>query len=260
MGCHGNCLRQGGVPSEMKTTRLSPFPQTQWTALVKVCREGAPDHRRDALETLCRDYWMPLYSFARRSGSRRQDAEDLTQGFFHYLLDRELFARANQEAGKLRTFLLTAFQRYASDVRSRAWALKRGGGREIVALDALEAERQFEVPGDELSAEELYDRQWARTLLRGTLEHLRTSETTAGRGEAFRVLETFLKPSATADGNYDTAAAALGLSPEAARKAVSRLRGKFRELLRGRIAETLIDPSKEQVDEELMALKSAMRG
>lgn len=244
----------------MKTTRLSPFPQTQWTALVKVCRDGSPDRRRVALEALCRDYWLPLYSFARKSGQRRQDAEDLTQGFFQYLLDRELFARADQELGKMRTFLLTAFQRYAGDVRSRAWALKRGGGQEILALDTMVAEVQLDLPGEDLSPEQIYDRHWARTLLNGTLEDLKRSETSGGRGLAFQVLETFLKPSATADGNYDDAARALGLSAEAARKAVSRLRGKFRDLLRGRIAETLGNPSKEQVDEELTALRAALRG
>jgi RNA polymerase sigma factor (sigma-70 family) len=244
----------------MKTTRISPFPQTQWTALVNVCKEGTPERQRQALDTLCQDYWYPLYAFARRSGNRRQDAEDLTQGFFHYLLERGLFSAADQELGKLRTFLLTAFQRYASDARNRSVALKRGGGREIVSLDVEEAEKHFDQPSDALTAQEVFDRHWAHAILQRTLARLNEMETSAGKGGQFTVLQLFLMPSSTAEGNYDEVAAALGITGDAARKAVSRLRGKFREMLRTEIGETLATPSKEQVDEELNALKSALRG
>lgn len=244
----------------MKTSRISPFPQTQWTALVNVCRDGTPEGQRQALDTLCRDYWYPLYAFACRSGNRRQDAEDLTQGFFHYLLERDLFSAADQELGRLRTFLLTAFQHYASDVRNRSVALKRGGGREIVSLDVEEAEERFDKPSDSLTAEEVFDRHWAHAVLQRTLSRLEEAEALEGRDAQFAVLKLFLMPSSTAEGNYDEVAVALGISVEAARKAVSRLRGKFRELLRIEIGDTLSVPSKERVDEELNALKSALRG
>ena len=119
----------------MKTTCVSPFPVTQWTAVVNGCGQGSAEQRKDALDQLCRDYWYPLYSFARRSGRRRQDAEDLTQGFFCYLLERDLVSSADPELGKLRTFLLTAFQRYIRGIRVMEHAEKRGGGREIFSLD-----------------------------------------------------------------------------------------------------------------------------
>ena len=244
----------------MKTTRISPFPPTQWTLVVNACRQGTAEEQQRALESLCRDYWYPLYAFARRSGNRSEDAEDMTQGFFHYLLERDLVASANQELGKLRTFLLTAFQRYIGDVRSRGQALKRGGGHEILSLDVEAAERQFDEPLEALTPHEIFDRRWAQTILQVTLVRLQESEIAAGKGDQFGILESFLRPSSTAEGNYDEIASSLEISSEAARKAVSRLRGRFRDLLRTQIADTLTLPSKEQVDEELGALKIALRG
>jgi len=244
----------------MNTTRISPFPQTQWTALVSICREGPPGDRRRALEILCRDYWYPLYAFARKCGSGRQDAEDMTQGFFHYLLERDLFSSASQELGRLRTFLITAFQRYMGDVRDRGRALKRGGGLEILSLDVDEAERNFGEPVEALTPHEIFDRNWALTLLQASLQQLREAETRSGREMQFAVLEPFLNPRSTVVGNYEVVMEGLGMTEESARKAVSRLRIRFRDVLREQIAATLSFPTEELVDAELDALKGALRG
>jgi RNA polymerase sigma-70 factor (ECF subfamily) len=245
----------------MNTTRDSPFPVTQWTSVVNVCRSGNPADRKRALESLCRDYWYPVYAFARRQGRGRHDAEDLTQGFFHYLLERDLFSSAQPELGKLRTFLLTIFQRYTGDVREREQALKRGGGQEVFSLDAEDAERRYgNEPADVTTPEALFDRSWAMSVLETTLHDLGDSERIAGRGRQFEVLESFLSPRAVADGNYEGAAGELAMNAEALRKSVSRLRAKFRECLRRQIAATLHEPDDERVDEELMALKAALRG
>ncbi|HEY1123493.1 MAG TPA: sigma-70 family RNA polymerase sigma factor [Haloferula sp.] len=239
----------------------SPFPVTQWTAVVDLCREGNPEARQAALERLCTDYWYPLYVFARRQGHPRPDAEDLTQGFFHYLLERDLFSAASQELGKLRTFLLTVFQRYIGDVRGREQAQKRGGGKELLSLDVCHAESRYEAePRDFATPEAHYDRSWAMSVLHAALHELGEGERKSGRGEQFAVVEAFLNPTAVAEGNYDAAAAKLGMNGEAVRKVVSRLRAKFRDCLRQQIAATLHEPTAAQVDEELVALKSALRG
>lgn len=243
----------------MKTTCVSPFPATRWTLVSNASGKDPSEQRRKALEMLCRDYWYPIYSFARRSGKSRQDSEDLTQGFFTYLLEKELFAAADPGLGKLRTFLLTAFQRYMGGIRAMQHALKRGGGQEIFSLDVDEAERHFGEPADTLTPHEIYDRQWALSLLHATLQELGASEAASGRREIFTTLEAFLNPRSHEDANYDMAAETLGMNPEAVRKAVSRLRGKFRDLLRKRISTTLDRASETQVDEELIALKSALR-
>lgn len=245
----------------MKTTRSSPFPVTQWTVVLNVCRSGSPAERQRALESLCTDYWYPIYAFARRQGRTRHDAEDLTQGFFHYLLERDLFSSADQELGKLRTFLLTIFQRYAGDVRDREQALKRGGGQEVFSLDADEADRRYgNEPADVTTPEALFDRSWAMSVLEAALHELGESERSAGKGRHFEVLDGFLSPQAVADGNYELAARELGMNAEAVRKSVSRLRAKFRDCLRQQIARTLHEPDASQVDEELTALKAALRG
>ena len=245
----------------MKTTRSSPFPVTQWTAVVNVCRSGKPPDRQQALESLCTDYWYPIYAFARRQGRSRHDAEDLTQGFFHYLLERDLFSSARPELGKLRTFLLTIFQRYTGDVREREQALKRGGGQEIFSLDAEEADRRYgNEPAEVTSPEALFDRSWAMSVLEGALFELGELERKSGKGRQFEALECFLSPQAVAEGHYEAAAGELEMSGEAVRKAVSRLRAKFRDCLRQQIARTLHEPDDSRVDEELTALKAALRG
>ncbi|MCW1924958.1 sigma-70 family RNA polymerase sigma factor [Luteolibacter arcticus] len=245
----------------MSTGMASPFPVTQWTAVVDVCRGGSPADRQVALERLCADYWYPLYVFARRQGHPRPDAEDLTQGFFHYLLERDLFSAASQELGKLRTFLLTIFQRYIGDVRGRELAQKRGGGRELLSLDIGYAEIRYEAePRDVATPEAHFDRSWAMSVLHAALHELGENERASGRGEQFAAVEAFLSPAAVAEGNYEAAAAMLGMNGEAVRKLVSRLRAKFRDCLRRQIAATLHEATVEQVDEELMALKAALRG
>lgn len=245
----------------MTATHSPLFPVTQWTLLVNGCRAQDPELRRRSLEELCRAYWYPLYVFARRQGAGCEDAEDLTQGFFHYLLEKDLFASASQDLGKLRTFLLTIFQRYIGDVRDRDRALKRGGGQTLISLDLREGEERYaNEPADPLTPEALYDRSWAMALLAKSLEELGKAEALAGRELHFKVLEPFLNTSAVAEGSYETAALALGMNQEAVRKAVSRLRRKFRDALREQIAATLQDPDEHQVDEELMALRDALRG
>ena len=245
----------------MKTTSASPFPATQWTSVVAACRTGSPDERQRALNLLCTSYWYPLYAFARRQGRTREDAEDLTQGLFRYLLERDLVASADPQLGKLRTFLLTIFQRYMTDVRAHEQALKRGGGQEVFSLDANEGERRYETePADIESPEQLFDQSWAMSVIDRALHDLGASEQEAGKGQQFGVLQGFLNPTKVSDGNYETASAELGMNAEAVRKMVSRLRGKFRDCLREQIAATLRDPSDAQVDEELQALKTALRG
>jgi DNA-directed RNA polymerase specialized sigma24 family protein len=242
----------------MNTTRTPGFPATRWTVVMQVCQEGDSQTREEALAMLCRDYWLPLYAFSRRSGHSRHDAEDLTQGFFGYLLERDLFSAADPDLGRLRTFLLTAFQRYMGDVRERGRALKRGGGQIHVPLDVDAAERQFAEPAERLTPEEFYDQHWALSVLQGTLDELSAAETTSGRAPQFLVLEPFLNPASDSTADYPAAASLLGIRETAARKAVSRLRQRFRETLRSRIAATLHDPTPEQIDEELLALKAAL--
>ncbi|RYD31117.1 MAG: sigma-70 family RNA polymerase sigma factor, partial [Verrucomicrobiaceae bacterium] len=95
----------------MQSADATPlFPDTRWSL---VLRTRDFTHASKALEELCRTYWYPLYAMARRSGSSHADAEDLTQGFFCCIMQRDLFPRADQRMGKLRSYLLTSFKHFS---------------------------------------------------------------------------------------------------------------------------------------------------
>lgn len=236
------------------------FPTTRWTGVLHVLGTGDQQAREEVLASLCRDYWFPLYAFARRMGQSPEDAEDLTQGFFAYAVEHDVFRLADRKLGKLRTFLLKVFQRYIGDVRDRDRAQKRGGGQEMFSLNLENGEELYsrDLAGTE-TPELLFDRTWAQSLLRATLAALAEVERSAGREQQFEVLQSFLSPDTVSDECYETAALKLGATPETVRQAVCRLRKKFRQCLRDQIAATLPEADDAHIDEELRALKSALR-
>ena len=237
------------------------FPVTRWTAILRV-RGGGEDTKsaRQALEELCQTYWYPVYAFARRLGHNPHDAQDLTQGFFSYVVDRGLFATAKPELGRLRTYLLTTFRRYISNVKDYEHALKRGGHREILSLDVEFGEEQYAgEPADESTPESLFERSWALSVLRCVYQDLGKDEEKAGRGKQFAALSPYLSPDGGAEESYASLAERLSMTEESVRQVVSRLRKKFRTHLRERIADTLIDPTEPQIDAELLALREALR-
>lgn len=245
----------------METCQIrSVFPATRWTSILKVSSGEDKGSAEQALAELCNNYWYPLYAFARRLGHSSHDSQDLTQGFFFSILQKELFASANPQLGKLRTFLLTTFRRYVNDVDKLKHSLKRGGYQEILSLDVeIGEERYAGEPVDADTPETLFERSWALSILRAALRELGAGETEAGRGAQFKVLAPFLSPNGDEEETYEGAAAALATSEEATRQAVSRLRKKFRLCLRQQITETLHEPTEEQVDSELRFLREALR-
>lgn len=251
-----------GLPLRyMKPLGTSRFPTTHWTGVLGLLGTDDLNLRKAALADLCRAYWYPLYAFARRLGRSKVDAEDLTQGFFVYAIEHEVFNMADRNLGTLRTFLLKVFQRYIGDVWDRDNALKRGGGQNLVSLDLEGGEKLYAsslVTSD--TPELFFDRSWAQSLLRLSLSALAANEQSAGRGQIFAHLQSFLTPEAVSEQGYEAAAHELGLTPEAVRQAVSRLRRKFRECLREQIAATLHEPDDARIDTELCALKVALRG
>ena len=193
-----------------------------------------------AMESLCRTYWKPLYVYARRRGQTPQDAEDLTQGFFARLLEKDFLTAVQQERGRFRQFMLMAFQRHLANAWDHARRLKRGGGLEAVPLDTALGEKLYreETPAH-VSADEAYDRRWALSLLEQTLGRLREEFRNAGKEADFLVLKPQLTASHGGQRPYDELGAALNCSEGAARVAVHRLRKRFREVFREEIAQTV---------------------
>ena len=235
----------------------APFQPTRWTLIAEA---NGPDKgaARAALEKLCAVYWYPLYACLRRRGRGPEDAEDAVQGFFVRLIERDYFAAAAKERGRLRTFLLHQMDCWLADESRRRTAAKRGGGQSPVRLDDAEARYAAE-PFTEETPETLYHRRWALTLLAQALSDVEQKCQAAGDTAAFALLKPALtEPTATA---LDTAevAESLDIPRDQVRVRVHRLRGQFREALMARIAATLHTSRREELEEELHALLAALR-
>ncbi len=249
------------IPTAVSTSdtqaplRDARFAQTRWT-VVLAAQEKNPLQSQQALETLCRVYWFPLYAYVRRQGHSPADAEDLTQGFFMRLLQKNYLKSVDREKGRFRTFLLVALKRFLANEWDRARAQKRGGNHTRVSWDTSAAEARYE-PESHLSlpAEKIYDRRWALALLDQTMTRLRKEFEASGKAPEFEALKGFLTTERQAI-DYGQIAKTTGLSEGAARVAIHRLRRRFRGIFREEIAHTVSTP--EEIDEEVRYLMSVL--
>ena len=233
------------------------FATTHWSLVLSAGAVESPQ-ARSALESLCRSYWYPLYAFIRRRGYPQEDARDLVQSFFAHILGSDFLARARRDKGRFRSYLLGALNYFLADERSRDQCQKRGGGQEMISVDAIDAEERYRFePVDQMDAAKLFLRRWAMTLVDQALRRLEAEMLLAGKERLFARLEGFLVGE-KGGGTYANAAVDLGLSEAAVKMAISRLRQRCRELLREEIAQTVPTPA--EVDEEYRMLIAALRG
>jgi DNA-directed RNA polymerase specialized sigma24 family protein len=232
------------------------FSSTHWSLVVEAGKSQSAQSSV-ALEKLCGAYWYPLYAFVRRQGYASSDAEDLTQGFFGWLLESKHLRVADPQLGRFRSFLLCRLKHFLSDECKKARAQKRGGGRLVISLDAAQAEEWYglEPATAELSPDLIFDRRWAIAMMERTVARLRAEYVAADRGELYDELKHF-QPGEDAGRSYAEVAARLGLSEGAVKSAIYRLRQRHRDLLRDEIAQTVATPS--DVDEEIRYLISMM--
>ncbi|HZN66986.1 MAG TPA: hypothetical protein VFB66_16970 [Tepidisphaeraceae bacterium] len=232
----------------------SHFATTHWSIVIAAGRTSSPESQK-AMGELCGLYWYPLYAYSRRRGHDATQAADLTQGFFARLLEQRIVRGADPKLGKFRSYLLGAFKHFLSHEWARANAQKRGGGKKLVPLDVQDAEARYSVePSHDVTADRLFDRQWALTVLELALEDLGRQYAKDGKEEIFRLLKPFLSGGTGAD--YRAAGASLGLGEGAVRVVVHRMRKRYRDLLREQILRTVESP--EQVDEEIQHLFEAI--
>jgi RNA polymerase sigma factor (sigma-70 family) len=231
------------------------FPETRWTMVLRAADQGGNTQSVRALEDLCRAYWRPVYAVARRGGLSHEDAEDLTQTFFTEIISRNTMNRVSPEAGRLRWFLLAMLRNQLNHLRTKASALKRGGGRPVVSLDMSGAAEYYGlIPAETVSPDVLYDRHWMLALMDRALYTLAGEQSRRGRSAFFNDV----RPALTAEGtltSYDEIGRRHGVSEAAVKMAVLRLRERLRELLRAEIAETVAAPT--DVDDEIRHLFAA---
>jgi RNA polymerase sigma-70 factor (ECF subfamily) len=244
----------GRVPSAAEGTW---FKNTHWSVVLAADGSDTAE-ASDALEKLCQTYWQPLYAYLRRRGCDPHNAEDLTQGFFAHLLERRSLRRVDRSQGRFRSFLLASLNYFLADEQARARALKRGGGREVLSLDADQAEDRYRLePKDERSPEKIFEHRWAMTLLDQVLARLAREFADAGKAGLFEQLQPFLVSGGGAR-TYAEIAGELGSSEEAFKKAVQRMRHRYHQLFREEIAQTVSSPA--EVEEELRHLCVVMAG
>lgn len=233
------------------------FATTRWTAVLLAGRKSSPDSDR-ALADLCSTYWYPLYAYVRRRCQSREDAEDLTQGFFEKFLSKNYLEGLDAERGKFRAFLLASLKHFLANEWDKAGRQKRGGGTQVLSLDWQHADERFHGdPPDHASPDRLFDREWAIALLEQVVERLRSECVVDGRGDLFEQARGYLMLGEAAI-PYAEAAAKLGMEEGAVRVAVHRLRKRYRQLLRDEIAQTINDPA--QIQDELRSLQAALAG
>jgi RNA polymerase sigma factor (sigma-70 family) len=228
------------------------FTTTRWSIVLAAGGHESPEAAA-ALESLCQDYWYPLYSFLRWKGVDLHDAEDLVQGFFERLLSKEYLHVVDPRKGRFRSFLLASIQNFMANEWRSLRTQKRGGKVNFISLDdptIIEKEMSTDKGS---SPEHHFDRQWALTLLKLVLGKLEKEYHDSGRGALFNELKPFLtcdKPEET----YAEIAARIETTTDAFKTHVSRIRARYAELLRAEVANTLSDPK--LVDEELNALQN----
>ena len=227
------------------------FTTTHWSVVLAAGQRDSP-LAAGALERLCRAYWYPLYAYVRRKGYAAHDAQDLTQAFFARLMEKQALVHIQREGGKFRSFLLTALNHFLVNEWKHRRAQKRDAHQVAFSLDELDLESRYQFePADEASPEILFDRQWAAALLQQVMERLRDELACEGKADQFQRLQPCLT-GAEQMLPYADLAAMLGMTDNAVKMAVYRLRKRYGELLRAEIADTVAGP--QEVEEEIRHL------
>ncbi len=225
------------------------FVTTRWS--VVIAARGGDSKGREALSTLCQDYWHPIYAFIRRQGYAAEEARDLTQGYFVLLLEKSVLHDFRPTQGRFRSFLLASVRHFLSDARDRERAAKRGAGQAAIPLDEVVAEESYRrEPHTELTPEEIFERRWAFTVIDRAVRRLRDDSARRGTLEQFERLHPFL--TGAGSDSYREAGSALGMTEGAVKVAVHRLRRRYGEMLRREVEETVVDPA--DVDGEIRYL------
>ncbi len=235
---------------ERPVAASSDFCTTHWTVVLAAAHAESPD-RTAALNSLCQNYWYPLYAFVRRQGRTPHEAEDLTQDFLTRLWEKNGFASVRPEQGRFRSFLLASLKNFLANDWDRGHAVKRGGRHEIISWDEQSAEERYLAePSHRATPEILFERSWALTILQAVLAQVSDEYVESGRGAMFAAIQSYLAEEGPE--TYAEIAAKLSMTEAAVKMSVLRMRETFRTRLRAEIAQTVAHPG--EIDEELRHL------
>lgn len=228
------------------------FASTQWSVVLLAGGARNAPEVQEALARLCSAYWYPLYVFIRRQGHSVHDSEELTQEFFARFLEKDFLSAVDKSRGRFRTFLLACCRHFLANQRDFLMAQKRGSGRLALSLDFPGAAERYQTePVSAESAEKLFERRWALTILDQVMTQMQHEYEADGKLALFDHLKCVLVGGSEAL-SYARIGNALGMNEEAVRKGAQRLRQRYRNTLRERIADTVDEPS--NIDEEIRDL------
>ena len=254
------------MPPEDEVTSLSAiggnachgaaaFTSTHWSVVLEA--QGESPAAQEALEKLCRTYWRPIYSFVRRQGAGTEDAEDLTQGFFALLLERKDLNTVRKEKGRLRSYLLTSIKNFLADESRHAMAVKRGKGQRLIPLDEIREREHIDVErSDRLTADQIYERRWAFTVLEQVMARLRDEYRSAGNLRFFDQVKKMLMDEPDRPSQAQIASE-FDMTENAVKQAFYRFRQRYQTLLREEIAHTVAMPG--DIEDELRHLITVVR-
>src|ERR1700730_15553534 len=219
------------------------FPATRRSVLEAV-RSIDAEEREQALEALCAAYWQPVYKYVRLRWNRTPDAaQDLTQGFFVELLERELLDKFDAKKSRLRTYLRLCVDSFVMNEDKAGRRQKRGGNIPHVALDFAAAEEELgataidpaKIASPE-SLEEFFEKEWIRSLFALAVEDLRHLCEQRERTRPFRLFEAY-----DLEGNekssYEQLSRDYGISVTDVTNALAWARREFRKLALDRLRE-----------------------
>lgn len=254
------------VPAEDEVTPLTAiggnarhgpvaFTTTHWSVVLEAQSESPA--AQEALEKLCRTYWRPIYGFVRRQGAEAEDAEDLTQGFFALLLERKDLNTVRKERGRLRSYLLTSVKNFLADEARHAMAVKRGKGQRLIPLEEIREPEGIDIErSDRLTADQIYERRWAFTLLEQVMARLREEYRSAGNVRFFDQMKKMLMDEPERPSQAQVATE-FDMTENAVKQAFYRFRQRYQTLLREEIANTVGMPG--DIEDELRHLISVVR-
>lgn len=228
---------------------------TQWSQVL-AARDGSDTEARLALEALCQTYWLPLYAYARSLGYNSDDAGDLTQGFFAYLVEKGILKSVDPALGRFRSFLFASIKHFIAHETRRERALKRGGGTTTISLDArTDEDRLAGLPMEVMTPEQIFEYRWGLTVLERALARLESEWGDEKRSRLFFELRPHLTGQEPRVPFRDIAVE-LEMSDGAIRQAMYRLRQRYGQLIRLEIEETVADST--DIDDELRHLLSVI--
>jgi RNA polymerase sigma-70 factor (ECF subfamily) len=225
--------------------------------MVRAAGNTADPRSHQALTMLCTNYWYPIYLYIRWRGYDQDSAQDLTQGFFAILLEKDYLKQVDRERGKFRSFLLVSVKHFLANEWDKKQALKRGAGK-VLSLDSAE-ERYRKEPTDYTTPEKLFNRRWAFIQLENALKRLREDMAASGLSGRFERLKGFLTVDG-GDSSYRQAASDLGMNDSAVKVAVHRMRRRLGEYVRAEIAETVDAPDQAESEIRFLMETIAHRG